>query len=55
MLAQNSKGCTMHLLLSPGTTLSQPQPPPSLPELTINLCVETASSTWLTAQLHPFE
>lgn len=33
----------MHLLLPPGATLSQPQPPPSLPELTINPCVGTAS------------
>lgn len=55
MLAQNSKGCTMRLQLSLGTILSQPQPPPSLPGLIINLCVETASIAWLTAQLHPSE
>lgn len=45
----------MHLLQSSGATPSQPQHSPSLPELTINPCVETAPSAWPTAHLHPFE
>lgn len=55
MLAQNSRAAQCICLLSSGAALYQPQSHPSLPELTINPCVETAPSAWPTAHLPPFE